>query len=253
MRKIYIFLLISLAIGKNVDAQWSVDFRYQYFQNNHVNRAVEMFNLSNSFLDKGIQYAHHGYGIGFNKYYKISTPRGIFVRVEIPYQRLDQWSKWGNVDRWTTTQEVGVNGHLVFNPKAIKGKMNTGPMGPRFYFLVGAGYHIWQSHVKVNQELSYSSTWKGYTSFSIGMGHRMILLGPRIVVSPYITLQATPSWNSADMEKSISGTYWYRIDEKNVAWQTNVGIECTVLKKEKKRRGILKNLLHRKVKSATDI
>jgi hypothetical protein len=80
----------------------------------------------------------------------------------------------------------------------------------------------------------------------------MFLIGQRCVLSPFVNLQMTPAWNSADMQKAISGTAW-QVDNTGIAWQGQLGIEATILKKEKKRRGLLKNLFHRKVKSATDI
>lgn len=246
-------LVISLCIMSQwVAAQWSLDFRYLYFQNAQVNRAVEAMNLSHSFLNEGSHYFHHGYGLALNKYYKISGPRGVYVRFELPYQRMDQWSQWGSVDRKINTSQLGINAQLIFNPKAIKGKMTTGPLGPRFYFMAGGGYHIWQSTAKVNGELSYQSQRKGYPSFCAGMGHRMFLVGQRCVISPFIQLQFTPSWDSGDMQKVVSGTAW-NVDKSGAAWQGNFGFEATILKKERKRRGILKNLFHRKVKSATDI
>jgi hypothetical protein len=250
MKKGLIFFFLIGAL--NSLGQWSVDFRYLYFQNTQVNKAVEAMNLSHSFLDEGTQYVHHGYGIALNKYLKVSGPRGIYVRLEMPYHRLDQWSQWGTVNRKFNTSQLGLNAQLIFNPKAIKGKMTTGPLGPRFYFMAGAGYHFWQSKIKVNGEISYTSERRAYPTFSAGMGHRMFLIGQRCVLSPFVNLQMTPSWNSADMQKAISGTAW-QVDNTGIAWQGQLGIEATFLKKEKKRRGLLKNLFHRKVKSATDI
>ena len=229
-----------------------MDFRYQYFQNADVNKAVEAMNLAHSFLNEGTKYVHHGYGVSLNKYFKISGPRGVYLRLEVPYQRLDQWSQWGSVNRKFNTSQLGINAQLIFNPKAIKGKMTTGPLGPRFYFMAGAGYHFWQSQVKINSEISYKSQRTASPSFSIGMGHRMLLLGQRCVLSPFVNVQMIPNWNSADSQKAISGTAW-QIDNNSIAWQGQLGVEATILKKEKKRRGFFKNLFHRKVKSATDI
>jgi hypothetical protein len=250
MKKLTTLLLLFISLG--TWGQWSADIRYQFFQNAQVNRAVEAMNLSHSFLNEGTQYVHHGYGIALNKYFKISGPRGVYVRLEMPYQRLDQWSQWGTVNRKFNTSQLGINAQLIFNPKAIKGKMTTGPLGPRFYFMAGAGYHFWQSQVKVNGEVSYKSLRQAFPSFSVGMGHRMFLVGQRCVLSPFLNLQMTPAWDSKDMQKAISGTAWSNVNT-SIAWQTQLGVEATILKKERKRRGLLKSLFHRKVKSATDI
>ncbi len=181
MKKGLIFFFLIGAL--NTLGQWSVDFRYLYFQNTQVNKAVEAMNLSHSFLDEGTQYVHHGYGIALNKYLKVSGPRGIYVRLEMPYQRLDQWSQWGTVNRKFNTSQLGLNAQLIFNPKAIKGKMTTGPLGPRFYFMAGAGYHFWQSQIKVDGEISYTSERRAYPTFSAGMGHRMFLIGTLCAIS----------------------------------------------------------------------
>ena len=54
-------------------------------------------------------------------------------------------------------------------------------------------------------------------------------------------------------EKIILGTSLPKLDNQSLSIQAIAGVEFSVLKKEKKRRGLFRMLFKKKVKSATDI
>ncbi len=243
--------MLLLAISSQ--GQWSLDMRYQYFWNQPTRSATEVFNLTAQTYPTGLRYQQHGYGTAFRKYTKISSQRGLYLQWELSYHRMDQ--RWSNTDvvRWTKMENGMAMVDLMFNPKAIKGKMSTGPLGPRFYFTVGAGYAFWRATSSINESIAFQSKIFYNPTFSAGFGHRLLLLGPRLVFSPFIKVYASPFWNSTVNEKIILGTSLPRLETNSLSLQAIAGVEFSVLKKEKKRRGLFRSIFKKKPKSATDI
>ena len=229
------------------------DLRYQFFQNTQVNRSIEAFNLAHAYTGKGLRYLHHGYGGAWSKLIKISAPRSLFFQVQIPYQRLDQRFKTRDVTIRTTHEQLGMIGEILFHPKAIKGKMTTGPLGTRLFYSVGAGYAFTRSGTWKDGDKIYQSSPKGSPIFTVGIGQRRSMIRSRIVVSPFLKLYASPWRAIDDYQKAILGTSLNAPTGSHIVWQANAGIDFTWLKKEKKRRGFLRQLFHKKVKSATEI
>ena len=246
-------ILFLFILPHGIQAQVSVDFRYQYFQNTHVNRSIEAFNLAHQYTGKGLQYLHHGYAVSVGKMFKISQPRSLFLKFDMPYQRLDQRFVTADYTQWMAHEQLGLNGELIFHPKALKGKMSTGPLGTRLYYLLGAGYAYTRSSVWKDGALLYRSNPQGSPTFMIGMGQRRSMIKSRIVVSPFVKIYASPWREIGDFQKAILGTALNLPTGSHVVWQGNIGVEFTWLKKEKKRSGFLKQLFHKKVKSATEI
>jgi hypothetical protein len=246
---IFAFLLIS----ETLHAQVSVDFRYQFFQNTQVNRSIEAFNLAHAYTGKGLHYLHHGYAASLGKMFKISQPRSLFFKLDLPYQRLDQRFVTPDVTQRITHEQLGITGELIFHPKALKGKMSTGPLGTRLYYVMGAGYAYSRSSVRKDGALLYRSQLQGSPTFVFGMGQRRSMIRSRIVVSPFFKLYASPWRNIGDYQKAILGTALNPPTGGHIVWQANAGVEFTWLKKEKKRSGFLRQLFHKKVKSATEI
>jgi len=248
-----LFMIFGLLFGLTTQAQWSLDMRYQYFWNQPTRNATEVFNLTAQTYPKGLRYQQHGYGTAFRKYTKISATRGLYLQWELSYHRMDQ--RWSNIDvvRWTKMENGMGMVDLMFNPKAIKGKMTTGPLGPRYYFTIGAGYSVWRATTSINDNIAFQSKLLFNPVFSVGMGHRLLLLGPRLVFSPFVKVYASPFWDSRANEKIILGTSLPKLDNQSLSIQAIAGVEFSVLKKEKKRRGLFRMLFKKKVKSATDI
>jgi hypothetical protein len=248
-----LFMIFALLMGLATQAQWSLDMRYQYFWNQPTRNATEVFNLTAQTYPKGLRYQQHGYGTAFRKYTKISSTRGLYLQWELSYHRMDQ--RWSNIDvvRWTKMENGMGMVDLMFNPKAIKGKMTTGPLGPRYYFTIGAGYSVWRATSSINDKIAFQSKLLFNPVFSVGMGHRLLLLGPRLVFSPFIKVYASPFWDSTANEKIILGTSLPKLDNQSLSIQAIAGVEFSVLKKEKKRRGLFRMLFKKKIKSATDI
>lgn len=248
-----LFMIFALLMGLKIQAQWSLDMRYQYFWNQPTRNATEVFNLTAQTYPKGLRYQQHGYGTAFRKYTKISSTRGLYLQWELSYHRMDQ--RWSNIDvvRWTKMENGMGMVDLMFNPKAIKGKMTTGPLGPRYYFTIGAGYSVWRATSSINDKIAFQSKLLFNPVFSAGMGHRLLLLGPRLVFSPFIKVYASPFWDSTANEKIILGTSLPKLDNQSLSIQAIAGVEFSVLKKEKKRRGLFRMLFKKKIKSATDI
>jgi hypothetical protein len=246
-------MIFALLMGLKIQAQWSLDMRYQYFWNQPTRNATEVFNLTAQTYPKGLRYQQHGYGTAFRKYTKISSTRGLYLQWELSYHRMDQ--RWSNIDvvRWTKMENGMGMVDLMFNPKAIKGKMTTGPLGPRYYFTIGAGYSVWRATSSINDKIAFQSKLLFNPVFSAGMGHRLLLLGPRLVFSPFIKVYASPFWDSTANEKIILGTSLPKLDNQSLSIQAIAGVEFSVLKKEKKRRGLFRMLFKKKIKSATDI
>ena len=246
-------ILVFLFSRHVTHAQVSIDIRYQFFQNTHVNRSIEAFNLAHAYTGKGLHYLHHGYAASLGKMIKISQPRSIFFKIDLPYQRLDQRFVTQDLSQWITHEQLGLTGEFIFHPKALKGKMSTGPLGTRLYYIMGAGYAYTRSSVRKDGELLYRSLPQGSPTFVMGMGQRRSMIRSRIVVSPFFKLYASPWRNIGDYQKAILGTALNPPTGSHIVWQANAGIEFTWLKKERKRSGYLKQLFHKKVKSATEI
>jgi len=251
--KQWVIIIFMGLMAVPVWGQWSFDLRYQYFWNEPVRNATEVFNLTAQTYPTGLRYQQHGYGSALRKYTKISITRGLYLQWELSYHRMDQ--RWSNVDivRWTKMENGNAMVDLMFNPKAIKGKMTTGPIGPRYFFTIGAGYSFWRATSTINQEIAFQSKIQYNPIFSVGMGHRLLLLGPRLVFSPFIKVYASPFWNSTVNEKIILGTSIPRLETHSLSVQAIIGAEFSILKKEKKRGGLFRSLFKKKIKSATDI
>jgi hypothetical protein len=251
--KNWLTMTAMLLLAMNSQAQWSLDMRYQYFWNQPTRNATEVFNLTAQTYPKGLRYQQHGYGTAFRKYTKISATRGLYLQWELSYHRMDQ--RWSNIDvvRWTKMENGMGMVDLMFNPKAIKGKMTTGPLGPRYYFTIGAGYSVWRATSSINDNIAFQSKLLFNPVFSVGVGHRLLLLGPRLVFSPFVKVYASPFWNSTVNEKIILGTSMPRLETNSLSLQAIAGVEFSVLKKEKKRRGLFRSIFKKKLKSATDI
>lgn len=248
-----IYILFSTFRTMSGYAQVSVDFRYQFFQNTQVNRSIEAFNLGHLYTGKGMQYLHHGYAASLGKIIKLSGPRSVFLQIQLPYQRLDQRFATPDVTIRTTHEQLGITGELLFHPKALKGKMSTGPLGTRLFYSIGAGYAFARSGTWKNGDGVYLSSPKGSTLFTVGMGQRRAMIRSRIVVSPFIKIYASPWREIGDYQKAILGTALNAPSGGHIVWQANAGIELTWLKKEKTKKGFWRQLFHKRVKSATEI
>lgn len=183
-----------------------------------------------------MQYLHHGYAASLGKIIKLSGPRSVFLQIQLPYQRLDQRFATPDVTIRTTHEQLGITGELLFHPKALKGKMSTGPLGTRLFYSIGAGYAFARSGTWKNGDGVYLSSPKGSTLFTVGMGQRRAMIRSRIVVSPFIKIYASPWREIGDYQKAILGTALNAPSGGHIVWQANAGIEFTWLKKEKTKK-----------------
>ncbi len=245
--------MIMMLLAWPTRSQISLDLRYQFFQNTQVNRSIEAFNLGHLYTEKGMRYLHHGYAGAVGKLIKISGPRSLFLQIQLPYQRLDQRFATTDVTIRTTHEQLGLIGELLFHPKALKGKMSTGPLGTRIFYSCGAGYAFSRSGTWKNGEGIYLSQPQGSTLFTVGMGQRRAMIRSRIVVTPFVKLYVSPWREIQDYQKAILGTALNAPTGSHVVWQANAGVEFTWLKKEKTKKGFWRKLFHKRVKSATEI
>lgn len=170
-----------------------------------------MYNSSRPWQKDAMVPLTNGYGAGFGWNWRIQKSHEIHLLPELSYLRCASSSSNNGKEFLAGFHQMGFGMTIRIHPKAIfKRPQGAGPLGTRFFMLVGAGYNAIIPFSKTNgdkmmwdkntpyREISYAPDVK------IGTGYHIIRIG-RFILTPEFSLIWMPSIELTDFTEVVNG------------------------------------------------
>jgi hypothetical protein len=233
MKQIIIVGLLLFWVN-DTGAQWSIQTGYNYLYNSNLISASKAYNLAHPWQTKLAKSMHNGVSMQFGRYIKISMERALYghfvMNGDYYFLRL------GEDESKKTIRDMQLNGgfEVLWNPKSLAGKLQTGPMGPRLFLLFGGGFGKRKIQAIREETFLYQSPNLSQFFIDFGIGHRTLMLGSRTVLTPLFRFYYYPGISTKYTQKAIMGTSFETKECKT--WHFQIGVEFGILKKRKKQR-----------------
>jgi len=225
-----------------LNAQWSFQAGYSYLYNRPLDEVFQAFNTARWWSDAPLKPLTNGVDITAGYNVMLHKKRQLHVVPQLAYaysittSKRDEW-------RWSAgMHRASINAHFRFHPRAIiKGVHQTGPLGPRWFMTVEPGYTFLMPFIRVAGEPLKEEDDKPYRPLSlafytsVGIGHHVIMLNERIILTPELSACWYPYLELRDYTRHLNGhSILNQSDTFENVFFFQLRLRATFLKKEVK-------------------
>ncbi len=207
----YIIVLFQLCTVCNVNAQLTFLAGYSYLHNKDLDKVFQLYNTSRQWQENALKPLTHGAETTLGYNVCLNKKRQLHVVPQLGYGY--SMTTISNSDFRITTgiHRADASAQFRFHPRAlIKGVHNTGPLGPRWFMTMTPGYSFAWPFVRMDGDVLENDKEvyrpKSFVFFaSAGIGHHLVMLKERIIVTPEVSATWYPYIEVKDYPESING------------------------------------------------
>lgn len=184
---------------------------YSYLHNSELDRVIQLFNTSREWKEGTLYPLTHTAEVAVGWNVCLSTKRQLHILPILGYGRTATTLGKGEDKLSTGIHRGDIGVQFRFHPKAILyGVSDSGPLGTRWFMTMSPSYSMLWAFVRRDgtliqlDEKPYSPRTSSF-SFSMGVGHHLMMLNDRIIITPEISAMYFPDISIERYTEAVNG------------------------------------------------
>ncbi len=207
----HFFAVLILICSIDTNAQLTFSAGYAYLYNKDLDKVFQLYNTSRPWQTNALKPLTNGAEVSLGYNACLIKKRQLHVVPQLSYGYFMTTAMNDNFRLATGIHRGDVSAQFRFHPKAlIKGIHNAGPLGPRWFMTLTPGYSLIWSFVRrdgealQNDDEVYRPKSMVFSA-SAGIGHHLVMLKERVIITPEISATWFPYIELDDYAESING------------------------------------------------